>query len=613
MTKYLRRLVSIALITLVVTGLAIVGSGADAFSGFQRRASDALFPSAKTSPEIVVVGMDDEFVRRYGAFPPRSVHALLARQFAAAGVRVAVWDVLFSPAREFDDELATALADLPSVVLAAIAESRPSPSDETLFDVTSFEASVPLLIEQPSVTVGVTEVKADRADGVVRSLPLVVDRNGTLLPALSVAALRELAGEQGPVLIRPDGIQVAGRFIPTEGRHALRLNWTAGLDPDDDSKRVISAIDVVDGTISPERLQGKVVFVGATDPTLKDTFPVPTDKSNTFPGVLIHANSLNTMLTSSYLAEASTTTTALWVALLAALVAFVVLFLPVWLSAVLTFVIAVGFLLVSFVRFDAGQILNVVYGLAAMAVSFVLALAVRYATETRKRRRVSSLFAQYVPEEVARQLEESGHLEEHMSGQRLDTSCLFCDLRGFTSMSATLEPAGVRKMLNAFYELTTQIILESGGTVLKFVGDEVFAVWGAPLPVEDHPQVSLTCAMEIQRRVAELDEELEDLHLPPIAFGIGMNSGDVVAAHVGGGKRRQYDIVGDTVNLASRLCGQAGKGEIVIPESMRDRLSDAPEMGSMGAIALKGLEEPVPLYKVVVDPSRAEARVPTVK
>lgn len=612
MSKYLRRLVSIALITVVVTALAIVGSGADAFSGFQRRASDALFPSAKTSPEIVVVGMDDAFVRRYGALPPRSVHAQLARQFAAAGVRVAVWDVLFSPGREFDDELATALAGLPSVVLASIAESTPSPSDPTLFDVTTFEPPIPLLADQPSVTLGVTEVKADRADGVVRSLPLVVDRKGALLPALSVAALREFAGEQGPLIIRPDGIQVAGRFIPTEGRHALRLNWSAGLDPDKD-RRVISAIDVVDGTISPERLRGKIVFVGATDPTLKDTFPVPTDKSSTFPGVLIHANALNTMLTSSYLAEASTTTTALWVALLAALVAFVVLFLPVWLSAVLTFAIAIGFLLVSFVRFDAGQILNVVYGLAAMAAAFVLALAVRYATETRKRRRVSSLFAQYVPEEVARQLEESGHLDEHMSGERLDTSCLFCDLRGFTSMSATLEPAGVRKMLNSFYELTTQVILESGGTVLKFVGDEVFAVWGAPLPVENHPQVALECAMEIQRRVTELDEELADLRLPPIAFGIGMNSGDVVAAHVGGGKRRQYDIVGDTVNLASRLCGQAGKGEIVIPESMKDRLSDAPETEFMGAVALKGLDEPVPLYKVVVDPSRAEARVPAVK
>ncbi len=119
--------------------------------------------------------------------------------------------------------------------------------------------------------------------------------------------------------------------------------------------------------------------------------------------------------------------------------------------------------------------------------------------------------------------------------------------------------------------------------------------------------------MEVQRRVAELDEELKDLHLPPIAFGIGMNSGDVVAAHVGGGMRRQYDIVGDTVNLASRLCGQAGKGEIVIPEQMKDRLSDPPEMGSMGAVALKGLDDPVPLYKIVVDPSRAEARVPVVE
>ncbi len=491
MSKYLRRLVSIALIMVVVTAAAIAGSGADAFSGFQRRASDALFPSAKTSPEIVVVGMNDEFVRRFGALPPRSVHALLARQFAAAGVRVAVWDILFSPAREFDDELAAGLDGLPSVVLAAIAESSPSKSDPTLFEVTNFEAPVPALADQPSVTLGVTEVKADRADGVVRSVPLVVDRDGTLVPALSVAALREIAGEQGPLIIRPDGLQVAGRFIPTEGRHALRLNWTKGLDPVADSKRVISAIDVVDGTISPERLRDKVVFVGATDPTLKDTFPVPTDKSNTFPGVLIHANALNTMLTASYLSEASTATTALWVAVLAALVAFLVLFLPVWLSAVLTFLLAFAYLLLSFVRFDAGQILNIVYAMLAMTASFVLALGVRYATETRKRRRVSSLFAQYVPQEVARQLEESGHLEEHMSGQRLDTSLFFCDLRGFTSMSATLEPAGVRKMLNSFYELTTQIILDSGGTVLKFVGDEVFAVWGAPLPVENHPQVEL--------------------------------------------------------------------------------------------------------------------------
>src|ERR1019366_2404776 len=204
------------------------------------------------------------------------------------------------------------------------------------------------------------------------------------------------------------------------------------------------------------------------------------------------------------------------------------------------------------------------------------------------------------PETVARQLEESGRVESAVEGERLDGSLFFCDMRGFTSLSATLTPAQVRAMLNIFYELVTDIILQHGGTVLKFVGDEVFAVFGAPLPVQNHPQVALDCASEIQRRTPELDAQLVDHGIPPVQFGIGMNSGDVVAAHVGGGRRRQYDIVGDTVNLASRLCGQAGRGEIVLTEAMLALLSDPPPHESMGAGQLKGLDEPVPLVKVVV-------------
>ena len=101
----------------------------------------------------------------------------------------------------------------------------------------------------------------------------------------------------------------------------------------------------------------------------------------------------------------------------------------------------------------------------------------------------------------------------------------------------------------------------------------------------------------------ELDAQLSNLGIPPVKFGIGMNAGDVVAAHVGGGKRRQYDVVGDTVNLASRLCGQAGKGEIVLPEAMIARLPNPPEMEPMGPVALKGLDEPVMLFKVTVGES----------
>jgi adenylate cyclase len=607
--RTVRRLVEATTTTAVITALAAAGLGANAFAGFERRASDSLFPSARRDPQVVVVGIDSKSLAALGPLPwPRSVHAALARQFRAAGVKVGVWDVVFAGARDGDTELAEALAGLPATVVTESIQTKPSRVDDSLLDVTTSDPPTSTLVDGTGVTIGHAQVKPDPTDGVVRSLPVVVDQDGTLLPSLSLAAFRALRGDTGPVTIRPDGVQAGGRFIPTEGRHELRLNWAPGLDSNTDRRTVISAIDVINGTINPARLQDKVVFVGATEPTLGDNQLAPVDKSGGIPGVLIHANGLNTLLTASYLEAASDTTSLLWIALVAALVALAVLFLPVWLSTIAAFLIAVAYLVLAFVRFDAGQILNVVYVFAAIVLAFVAALALRYATETRQRRKVSALFAQYVPEEVARQLEESGRLDATLDGERLDTSLFFCDLRGFTSMSATLEAPDVRGMLNAFYELLTEIILARGGTVLKFVGDEVFAVFGAPLPVENHPQVALECAMEIQRRAPELDVELQHLGIPPMQFGIGMNSGEVVAAHVGGGKRRQYDIVGDTVNLASRLCGQAGKGEIVIPEAMRDRLSDAPEMQPMGPVQLKGLDEPVPLYKVIVDESVAVAR-----
>jgi adenylate cyclase len=607
----LRRVVEAVAVTAAITALAALALSADAFAGFQRRASDALFPSAKTDRDVVVVGIDNASLQEIGPLPwRRSVHAELARRFADADVQAAVWDVVFGgqgvdPADNAD--FAAALAELPGAVLAEQISTRPSERDPSLLEAQAEAAPLEQLVEGTGATVAHAEVTPDPADGVVRSLPAVVDQDGSLVPGLAVAALRAARGESGPLVVRPDGVQAGGRLVPTEGRHRLRLNWSNGLDAIDDPA-VISAIDVLEDRVDPDRLRDKIVLVGAVEPTLGDNQLVPVDKSGGVPGVVIHANALNTMLTSSYLTPVGDTETVVWIAALTLLVALAVLFLPAWLSVALTVLLAAVYFIVSLVRFDSGDVMNLVYPFAAMVLTYFAALAVKYATETRQRRRVSSLFAQYVPETVARELEESGHLEAHIDGERLDTSLFFCDLRGFTSLSATLEPSEVRAMLNAFYEMTTDAILSHGGTVLKFVGDEVFAVFGAPLPVDDHPQVALDAAMDIQRRAPELDAELAHLGIPPMMFGIGMNSGFVVAAHVGGGKRRQYDIVGDTVNLASRLCGQAGKGEIVIPEAMRDRLSNAPATESMGAVALKGLDTPVALYKVVVDPTRAEAR-----
>jgi adenylate cyclase len=215
---------------------------------------------------------------------------------------------------------------------------------------------------------------------------------------------------------------------------------------------------------------------------------------------------------------------------------------------------------------------------------------------------------------VAQQLVEEGRVEQAAEGERLDVSLFFCDLRGFTAMSANLTPQQVRIMLNEFYDALTEIILEHKGTVLKFVGDEVFAVFGAPLPVENHPQVTLDCALAIQAAAPALSERLADMEIPAVHFGIGMNSGEVVAAHVGGGRRRQYDIVGDTVNIGSRMCGQAGKGDIVMPIDCYGLLSDPPRAESMGLVALKNVEHPMELMRIRVDwDDESEAESPRAK
>ncbi len=620
MHKTLRRLLYALAVAAVITALTAAGLSAGTFDGFQRRASDNLFPSAATDKRIVVLAVDAKTIRLLDnqVTPPRDAQALIGRQLTAAGAAVVVWDFVFSGAKDEDLDFATALAEMRAPILGASYKSTHPATDDDVLDVTFLQGPEPYFAEAGNTQVAHVNVTNDPSDGVIRSLSLIYDDGRNFIPSLALAALRAFNGETGPITrIAPDGVQIGDRFIPTEGRHSLRINFAAGLDEVGKDRAIVSAADVITGSANPARFRNKIVFVGTTEPIAGDAKLAPVDKSNTFPGVLIHANALNTMLTNSYLEPVSDTENAVTAGLLALLVMLSVLFFPVWAAILVVFALIVGiptvfpgaYLAVAVIRFDHGDIMNIIYGLLAIVLAFIGGLAIKYVTETRQRRRVSSLFAQYVPEEVARQLEESGALDSHIEGERVDVGLFFCDLRGFTSLSATLEPTEVRAMLNHFYDLLTEIIHSHRGTVLKFVGDEVFAVFGAPLPIPNNAQATLDCAIEIQARATELDALLADLNIPPVKFGIGMNVGDVVAAHIGGGRRRQYDIVGDTVNLGSRLCSQAGKGEIVLPEKMIERLVNVPPMESMGAVALKGLEEPVPLFKVVVGES--EPRQPT--
>ncbi len=599
-----RRLLEAVAVAAVAAAIAALGLTSSYLAGFQKEAVDNFFPSAKTSPDIVVVGYDYDVIKRFGFPLPRAVQAEIARNLGGAGAAAIVWDVIFaapqgSDGAEGNAELASAFQELSDAGIPNILGVDGNLVDRSgrLSRLDELTGAIELF-DQSAASGGFVKVDTDR-DGVVRSTSTVVETDeGNFLPSLSLAAVLAYRGAQLQPVVGPKGVQAGGLLVPTAPDAKMRLNWASGLRGTPGQRSVVSASDVYDKTVNPARFADKIVFVGATAEAAQDNVKVPIDKSGRFPGVLVHANAANTILTSSYFDVTSDAMTVLMVALLCLLVALSVLFLPLWAAPIASFLLGVLYLFYAAVQFNRGHIMNLIYPIGLMVVSFVAALIIRYFTETRQRQRVSKLFAQYVPEAVAQQLVDEGRVEQAAEGERLDVSLFFCDLRGFTAMSRSLTPQQVRAMLNEFYDALTDITLDATGTVLKFVGDEVFAVFGAPLAVENHPQVALECALEIQRCAPALSEKLADMGIPPAYFGIGMNSGEVVAAHVGGGKRRQYDIVGDTVNIGSRMCGQAGKGDIVMPIAMYQLLTDPPPAESMGFVELKNVEVPMELMRI---------------
>ena len=275
-----------------------------------------------------------------------------------------------------------------------------------------------------------------------------------------------------------------------------------------------------------------------------------------------------------------------------------VLLLPLWASIIITLLVGLGYVVFVFTRFNNGHVLNFVYPSMAVLFAFIRGLGLRYFGETRQRRKVTALFSQYVPEAVAQRLVDEDRAGSAVEGERLDMTVLFCDLRGFTALSENLEPAVVRTMLNHYYDRVTDFVLAMDGTLMKYVGDEVFAVWGAPLPTEDHPQRALDCAIVIQQLTPQLNVELLEQGAPEVSFGIGLNSGEAVAAHFGGGRRRQYDVVGDTVNVGARLCSAAPRGEIVLSDAVLSRVTCPLPVEPLGPVELKGVSRERRLWRI---------------
>ncbi len=603
--RWRRLLAGTGLSLAVGTVLSLLLWKPNLFSGWQLRITDFLYKPAQTSGQVVIVAIDDKSLDEMGRWESwsRLNHARLIDVLSEAGARVIGLDLIFPEPSPDDETLAAAMARAGNVIQPVL--GTPSSSQKTerghFMEFERLLKPQPVLIEA-SVGLGHANVYPDTQDGVVRRLPAVVESGDEWFPAFSLAVLAEF-WRLPPVdyyVLGSDYIVLADRRIPVDDFGRILINYLgppskAGTDS---TFPVYSYVDVMERRVDLSVFKNKMILVGVMASAMPDNYTIPLVGERMF-GVEIHANVIETIYQRRFLHEQSLAgqiAAVLFLAIFSG--AALSQFRPIW-ATLLAALILIVFWLWTTDRFDQGVIPNFLYPSLALLCTYIALLIYHYLSEERQRRQVTKLFGRYVTPQVASEVLSSfdaGTLQ--LGGVSREATVLFADIRGFSSLAEGLQPTEVVAMLNAYLSDLVAVIDKHKGTVNKYIGDNIMAIWNAPLDQPDHALRAVQAAIEMQQAVEEIRRSRADL--AAIGFGIGINSGEMVAGNVGCENRMEYTVIGEAVNLASRLCDQAGEGEILTSSYTYALLQGQVEAEELPPVRFKGKRESILVYAVHV-------------
>lgn len=428
-------------------------------------------------------------------------------------------------------------------------------------------------------------------DGVVRSLPLLVEHGGKYYESLALTMFRAFLGQSevhpGYALAAPDGaydilqsieVRQDGRALalPVDDKLTAPIPFRGLGDVQGGSFRYISASDVLEGKLPPSQLQGQLVLVGSTTPGLRDLRATPVGRA--YPGVETHANMLSAFLDGKSIVRPDYAL---------GLDAAQLIGTGVLLAIVLPFLTASAAIALSVVVVAALAGINVwfyvTHGLAlplatviVMAVlAFTLNMVYGYFVESRTKRGLAALFGTYVPPELVDEMVKQPE-KYSMQATTRELTVMFCDMRGFTAMSEKIDPVQLQQLLNDVFTRLTRIIRSHKGTIDKYMGDCVMAFWGAPVEIPNHAELAVRAALEMEHEVDAINKSHRARGLPEIGIGIGLNTGVMCVGDMGSDIRRSYTVIGDAVNLGSRLEGLSKHYGVrtVVSESTRAQAPD---------------------------------------
>jgi adenylate cyclase len=449
-------------------------------------------------------------------------------------------------------------------------------------------------------------------DGIYRRGRLFRVFDGKTVPSFALACLMSGSPEL-PIGIAEGMLTVAGRPVPIDkdGNAILRFRGPSGT-----TYRQYSAASVIQSELrirageepvikDPDAFRGRHVIFGFSAPGLYDLRPAPV--GGVFPGSEIHATALDNLLSGDFISDAGTAATIAAVFLLALSSAVAVAFSrKAWQSLLLFAAFLPLPVLLCLLAYSRGYWLPLVVQEAAVALSLLGALAVNYATEGAQKRFLKNTFRQYLSPEYIEQL--IAHPERvKLGGERRILSIFFSDLQGFTGISEGLTPEALTALLNEYLSAMTDILQEEGGTVDKYIGDAIVAFWNAPIEQPDHAERAARAALRCHEKLAEMRPALREKTGKDLFMRTGLNTGFAVVGNMGSRTRFDYTVLGDAVNLASRLEGinkQFGT-HVLASGAMRDALPETFRAREISRVAVVGRNEPVRVFELLSEKDSA--------
>ena len=606
-------------------------------------------PRVPTTRPVAIVDIDEASLNSLGQWPwPRPLVAKLIDQITAAKPAVIGFDIVFpEPDRTSPALLAETLPDLspsareeltrqPShdqILAQSIARSRvvlgqsahnpykgvkrtqevpKAPFATVGGDPRPYLVHFPELLgnipelEKSAAGRGMFTIESDR-DGILRRVPMVLIAQDTIVPSLTLDMLRVAAG-QSAFLVRSDtggveSVVVAGARIPTDAWAQVWVYFAPH-----DAARFISAKDVISGSAAA-RLAGKLVLVGTSASGLLDLKTTPIQPS--MPGVEVNAQILENVLEQSTLSRPSYATGAELV--VAAVVCLAIIALVPVLGAMTVFLTGAGIaaLLVGaawYLFSTRGYLFDVSYPVISSLAVMTVMVFTNYFREEVQRRQIRSAFGQYLSPDLVEELARNPD-RLVLGGETREMTIMFSDVRGFTSISESYksDPQGLTSLMNRFLTPLSDAIMEKRGTIDKYMGDAIMAFWNAPLDDSEHAKHACEAALNMIERLDALNaerkreaQETQQTYIP-LKVGIGINTGEVVVGNMGSEHRFDYSVLGDSVNLASRLEGQSKNYGVttILGSRTATLVCDDFALLELDAIRVKGKTEPEVIYTLL--------------